>query len=148
MTIPRVLLIEDNPDDIKLTERAFTRSHILNKLDIVTDGTQAMDYLFGNDERPAADVPSLILLDLKLPKMNGLQILEKVRENERTKLVPVVILTSSREENDILESYKNGCNSFIRKPIDFSEFVESLRQLSVYWLLLNEVPEVKFGCKC
>jgi len=140
-----VLLVEDNPDDIKLTERAFKKSHILNELIVVTDGAEAIDYLLGNEKtgRQPAESPALILLDLKLPKVPGLKVLETIRANERTENIPVVILTSSREESDMIQSYKNGCNSFIRKPIEFNEFSDCVRQLSVYWLLLNEVPSLK-----
>ena len=136
-----ILLVEDNPDDEALTLRAFKRSNIANELEVVRDGQEALDYLFGDgaDERPAA---ALILLDLKLPKVDGLEVLAQIRAHERTKLTPVVILTSSREETDLIAGYGGGANSYVRKPVDFDQFSESVRQLGLYWLVVNEAPPV------
>jgi DNA-binding response OmpR family regulator len=134
-----ILLIEDNPDDEDLTCRAFRRSNIANELDVVRDGQEALDHLFGDgaDQRPT---PALILLDLKLPKVDGLEVLAQIRGHERTKLTPVVILTSSREETDLIAGYGGGANSYVRKPVDFDQFSESVRQLGLYWLVVNEAP--------
>ena len=136
-----ILLVEDNPDDEALTLRAFKRSSIANDVEVVRDGQEALDYLFGNGS-PAGRQPAMILLDLKLPKVDGLEVLKQIRSNERTKLVPVVILTSSREEVDLLATYGHGANSYVHKPVDFIEFAESVRQLGLYWLVVNEAPPV------
>jgi two-component system response regulator len=138
-----ILLVEDNPDDVELTMRAFRKNNIANNVAVVRDGAEALDYLFGQGayaERDASDIPRLILLDLKLPKLNGLQVLERLRADERTKLAPVVILTSSKEEQDLISSYKTGANSYVRKPVDFNQFVEAVRNIGLYWLLINESP--------
>jgi two-component system response regulator len=135
-----ILLVEDNPDDEALTRRAFDRSKIANKMDVVRDGQEALDYLFGSDGEPARPPPALILLDLKLPKIDGLEVLKRVRANDKTRLIPVVILTSSREETDLISGYGSGANSYVRKPVDFDEFSESVRQLGLYWLVVNEPP--------
>lgn len=140
-----ILLIEVNPDDVELTQRAIRKNNILNKLVVAKDGVEALDYLFGTGQYAARDMnerPAVILLDLKLPRVDGLEVLRRVRADERTKLIPVVVLTSSREERDLVDSYKLGCNSYIRKPIDFMQFSEAVRQLGMYWLLLNEAPPV------
>jgi two-component system response regulator len=134
-----ILLVEDNPDDEALTLRAFGRNHIRNPVHVVRDGVQALDYLLGPEAR-GRDLPAVILLDLKLPKVDGLEVLRRIRDDARTRLVPVVILTSSREEQDLLAGYQLGANSYIRKPVDFARFVDAVRQLGVYWLLLNERP--------
>ncbi len=136
-----ILLVEDNPDDEDLTRRAFRRSSIANDLDVVRDGQEALDYLFGNGG-PAKQVPALILLDLKLPKVDGLEVLKQIRAHARTRLVPVVILTSSREQTDLLASYGHGANSYVRKPVNFEEFSENVRQLGLYWLDVNEPPPI------
>jgi len=135
-----ILLVEDNPDDEELTRRAFDRSNIVNDLDVVRDGQEALDYLLGDGDAPAHAAPALILLDLKLPKVDGLEVLKEIRSHERTRLVPVVILTSSREETDLIEGYGSGANSYVRKPVDFDQFSESVRQLGLYWLVVNEAP--------
>lgn len=140
-----ILLVEDNPDDELLTLRAFHKSNVLNKVVVVRDGAEALDYLFGSGAhagRDANEVPQVILLDLRLPKMDGLEVLGRLRADERTKLLPVVILTSSDEEKDIVESYRLGANSYIRKPVDFGQFTEAVRHLGLYWLLLNQGPPV------
>jgi two-component system response regulator len=134
-----ILLVEDNPDDEALTRRAFDRSGIANDLTVVRDGQEALDYLFGNGVPPEV-IPALILLDLKLPKVDGLEVLKQIRTHEWTKLIPVVILTSSREETDLVAGYGNGANSYVRKPVDFKDFAESVRQLGLYWLVVNEAP--------
>jgi two-component system, response regulator len=136
-----ILLVEDNPDDEDLTRRAFERSNVANELDVVRDGQQALDYLFGNGT-PAKPAPALILLDLKLPKVDGLEVLKRIRESSSTKLIPVVILTSSAEQTDLIAGYDTGANSYVRKPVDFDQFSESVRQLGLYWLIVNEAPPV------
>ena len=138
-----ILLVEDNPDDEALTIRALEKNNILNKVVVARDGVEALDYLFAEGDyagRDSADVPEVILLDLKLPKIDGLEVLKRIRADERTKLLPVVILTSSNEERDIISSYDLGANSYIRKPVDFIQFTEAVRQLGLYWLVLNVAP--------
>ena len=131
-----ILLVEDSPDDIALTLRAFQKNNIANTIEVARDGEQALAYLFGRDIEQ--DPPALVLLDLKLPKLDGHELLRRIRADQRTRCLPVVILTSSREEVDILEAYQNGANSYIRKPVDFAEFVAVVQKLGLYWLLLNE----------
>ena len=138
-----ILLVEDNADDAALALRALRTNRIANDVIHATDGADARDYLFGvgdHSGRDVCDVPQLILLDLKLPKLDGLEILRRIRADQRTRFVPVVVLTSSDEEEDLLRSYGQGANSFIRKPVDFDEFMEKIRQTSVYWLVINEPP--------
>ncbi len=138
-----ILLVEDNPDDVMLTLRAFEKSKIKNKVIIVGDGEEALDYLFCKGTyklRNPFDYPSVILLDLKLPKIDGFEVLKAIRADEATKLLPVVILTCSREEQDVLNGYKLGVNSYIRKPVDFEKFFEAIQTLGLYWLLMNEPP--------
>jgi len=138
-----ILLVEDNPDDVALTLRAFKKNNIMNNVVVAKDGAEALDYLFCTGEysdRDIEDTPQIILLDLKLPKVNGLEVLEKIRNNDRTKLLPVIILTSSKEQRDLLDGYSLGANSYIRKPVDFDQFIESVRQLGLYWLVLNIGP--------
>jgi two-component system response regulator len=137
----KILLIEDNPDDIELTLRAFKKNNIMNEIIVKCDGEKALNFFFGKDgiaDIRNADLPSLILLDLKLPKIDGLEVLRKIKYNEVTKVIPVVILTSSKEPDDIAESYKIGCNSYIRKPVDFNQFTDTVKQLGLYWLIMNE----------
>jgi two-component system response regulator len=136
MSDRQILLVEDNPDDVELTRRALKRNNIVNELHVVEDGVEAIDYLFGADH----PVPSLILLDLKLPRLSGLEVLQRIRATERTQLIPVVVLTSSKEERDLIDSYKLGANSYIRKPVDFDQFVSAVHELGMYWLVLNEPP--------
>lgn len=138
-----ILLVEDNPDDAALTCRALERSNVHNELIVVSDGAEALDYLFGTGAhagRDTAEMPVVVLLDLKLPKVDGLEVLARVRADERTRTLPVVVLTSSAEERDLLASYRLGANSYVRKPVDFAEFAEAARQLGLYWLLLNLAP--------
>jgi two-component system response regulator len=135
-----ILLVEDNPDDIELTMRALEKNHIANEVIIAKDGVEAIACLF--DQQPAL-VPSVILLDLKLPRVSGIEVLRRIRGDHRTRLFPVVVLTSSREDRDLVESYALGANSYVRKPIHFGEFVEAVRQLGMYWLLLNESAPVE-----
>jgi two-component system response regulator len=138
-----ILLVEDNPDDVQLTLRALKKNNILNEVVVVGDGAMALDYLFGTGAyagRGMARMPSVVLLDLKLPKVDGLEVIRHLRADERTRLLPVVILTSSKEEQDLINGYKLGANSYIRKPVDFNQFMESARQLGLYWLVLNEPP--------
>lgn len=132
-----ILLVEDNPDDVELTLRALNKNNILNEVTVARDGQQALDYFFGVGASENV-APSVILLDLKLPKIDGLEVLRRIRADPRTCLQPIVILTSSREEQDIVSSYRLGANSYIRKPVDFDQFVEAIRQLGLYWLVLNE----------
>ncbi|HOV62600.1 MAG TPA: response regulator [Spirochaetia bacterium] len=141
-----ILLVEDNPDDVDLTLRALKKANVLNEVVVVRDGVEALDYLFGTGsykDRDLSIMPTVILLDLKLPKVDGLEVLRRLRSDERTKFLPVVILTSSKEEQDMLNSYKLAANSYVRKPIDFVQFTEAVRQLELYWLLLNEPPPMK-----
>ena len=138
-----ILLVEDNSDDEILTLRAFKKNKIANKVIVVHDGVEALDYLLGTGayaERDASAMPAIILLDLKLPKLDGLDVLRRLRAHERTRMLPIVVLTSSKEEQDIVDSYNLGANSFIRKPVDFEKFAEAIRQLGLYWLVLNELP--------
>ena len=138
-----ILLVEDNPDDEALTLRAFKKNNIGNDIVVARDGAEALDYLFGAGGGSTARVsPAIILLDLKLPKIDGLEVLRRLRSDERTRLLPVVILTSSKEEQDLLDGYRLGANSYIRKPVDFGQFVEAVRQLGLYWLVLNEAPPI------
>ena len=142
-----ILLVEDSPEDEALTLRAV-RKHIPHVVVIARDGAEALDFLFGTGDYQGRDLsvrPVLVLLDLKLPKINGLEVLEKIRANERTRLLPVVILTTSNEEQDKIKSYTLGANSFIRKPVDFQQFSEAIRQLGVYWLVLNQAPPLVKG---
>jgi CheY-like chemotaxis protein len=138
-----ILLVEDNPSDVRLTRRALEQSHITNPLVVAEDGREALDYLFAlgaHAGRDAAELPRLILLDLKLPRVDGLEVLRQLRANERTRRLPVVILTSSQEQQDIIAGYELGANSYVRKPVDFAQFVEAVRILGLFWLLLNEPP--------
>ena len=143
-----VLLVEDNPDDVVLTERAMKKEGIINRMIVAHDGVEALDYLFGTGAHAGRDLrqqPQVILLDLKLPKVDGLEVLRRVRNDPRTRLLPVVILTSSQEEKDRVNGYTLGANSYIRKPVDFNQFAESVHQLGLYWLLLNEPPPAITG---
>jgi CheY-like chemotaxis protein len=140
-----ILLVEDNPRDEELTLRALKKSNVLNPVVVARDGVEALDYLFargGHANRESAAMPQLILLDLKLPKIDGLEVLKALRANEFTKLLPVVILTSSVEEQDLIRSYSLGANSYVRKPVDFAHFLEAVRQLGLYWLIVNETAPV------
>jgi len=138
-----ILLVEDNPDDIELTLRALKQYNIKNEITVVRDGAEALDYLFATGayaERSVSALPAVVILDLKLPKVDGLEVLQRMRADERIKLTPVVILTSSKEEKDMINGYKLGANSYVRKPVDFTQFVEAARQLGLYWLVINEPP--------
>jgi two-component system response regulator len=137
-----ILLVEDNPDDVALTERALRKANVANRLVVVKDGVEALDYFFGAGKGPNA-LPQVVLLDLKLPRVDGLEVLRRLRADEKTKLLPVVILTSSKEEKDVVASYDLGANSYIRKPVNFTQFADAVRQLGLYWLLLNEPPPVR-----
>jgi two-component system response regulator len=137
-----ILLVEDNPDDIELTLRAFEGSDFVRDVVVVRDGAEAIDYLFQTGSHSGRDpsaVPDVVLLDLNLPKVDGLQVLEAIRADARTRLLPVVVLTSSKDDRDVLQSYQRGANSFVRKPVDFGVFVDAARQLGLYWLSLNEI---------
>jgi two-component system response regulator len=140
-----ILLVEDNPDDVELTLRALKKNHIANEVVVARDGEEALEYLTATGKyegRSLVDVPQVILLDLKLPKISGLEVLRVLRADPRMRLLPVVILTSSSEELDIVASYQLGANSYIRKPVDFNQFMEAIRQLGLYWLVLNQTPPV------
>ena len=139
----RILLVEDNPDDEELTLRALRNNNMMNAITVAHDGVEALDYLFARGPYAGLDdtrLPAVTLLDLKLPRVDGLEVLRRMRADERTRLLPVVILTSSREEQDLITSYRLGANSYIRKPVDFTQFMEAIRQLGLYWLVLNEGP--------
>lgn len=134
MTRRTILLVEDSDDDVELTLRAFRKNQIRNEIHVARDGAEALEAL------ASGDLPAVVLLDLKLPKIDGLEVLRRIRATDRTRTLPVVILTSSREESDVLSGYQLGCNSYVRKPVDFGDFLEATRQLGLYWLLLNELP--------
>ena len=152
-----ILLVEDNPDDVDLTLRAFKKNNISNRVIVAKDGVEALDYLHGTGMyagRDVKDLPVVVLLDLKLPKINGMEVLRNIRQDELTRLIPVVILTSSAEQKDVVEGYKLGANSYIRKPVDFEQFVEAVKLLGLYWTLWNERPprlkpvkNVIFACR-
>ncbi len=138
-----ILLVEDNPDDVQLTLRALKKNNIMNEIIVAQDGVEALEYLFGTGKFSGRDMsvmPQMILLDLKMPRMDGLEVLLRIRADERTKLLPVVVLTTSNEDKDRIESYKLGANSYVRKPVDFNQFAEAVNQLGLYWLVLNEGP--------
>lgn len=138
-----ILLIEDNPEDVEITLRAFQKYHLANKIHVVRDGEEALEFLFREgryaDRRVGANT-RLILLDLKLPKVDGIEVLKRCKSDPRTRLIPIVVLTSSREERDLVETYKLGVNSYVIKPVDFSQFTEAVRQLGLYWIVLNQLP--------
>ena len=143
-----VLLVEDNPDDVELALRAFRKNNLLNEVVVAQDGVEALDYLFGTGAYAGRDpmaLPQLVLLDLNLPRLGGLDVLRRIRADERTQLLPVVILTTSKEEQDRLQSYRLQANSYIRKPVDFEQFSRAIQQLGLYWLVLNENPPAKRG---
>ena len=137
-----ILLVEDSSDDVELTMRAFKRIHLMNPIEVVRDGVEALDFLFARGahaQRESAPLPTLIILDLKLPRLDGLSVLRAIRADERTQFLPVVILTSSKEEQDLVSGYSLGANSYVRKPVDFAEFMEAVRVLGIYWLALNQI---------
>jgi CheY-like chemotaxis protein len=146
MTEGIILLCEDNPDDEALTLRALKKNHIGNQVVIAHDGAEALDWLFGEGAHAGRDTriqPQVVLLDLNMPKISGLDVLKRIREDERTRLVPVVVLTSSKEDEDLVRSYALGANSYVRKPVDFAEFIEAVKRLGMYWLLINEVAPTR-----
>jgi CheY-like chemotaxis protein len=140
MTEKTILLVEDNPDDEALMLRGFRKSKLANRIEVARDGAEALASLLGPDARP---LPTLVILDLKLPKVDGLEVLRRVRTEERTRMLPVVILTSSKEEQDLVESYRLGANSYVRKPVDFLQFAEAVQTLGLYWLVVNEPPPTR-----
>ncbi len=138
-----IMLVEDNPDDEELTLRALRKANIANEVFVARDGTEALDFLFGTGRHAGLQtlpMPAVVLLDLKLPKLNGIDVLKRIRADPRTRLIPVVILTSSSEDEDMLKSYQSGANSYVRKPVEFSSFASAVAQLGMYWMLLNQVP--------
>jgi CheY-like chemotaxis protein len=137
-----ILLVEDNPDDADLTLRAFKKNKILNEVVVARDGVEALEYLLPRNGQPKMRMPAVVLLDLKLPRIDGIEVLQRIRADERTRLLPVIILTTSREQEDLVNSYRNGCNSYIRKPVDFAEFIAAVQQIGLYWLVLNEGPPI------
>ena len=140
-----ILLVEDNPNDVELAMHALKTHNLANRIDIVRDGAEALEYIIATgvySHRTIDNAPKVILLDLKLPKVDGLEVLQRIKADPRTRMIPVVIMTSSREESDVVESYKLGVNSYIVKPVDFEQFAESVRQLGLYWLLLNQPPKM------
>lgn len=146
MSNKAILLVEDNPSDIKLTKRALEQNQIANKMIVAEDGQEALDYIFAEGKfagRSIKELPAVVLLDLKLPKVDGLEVLKEIRASDHAKYIPVVILTSSDEEKDLIESYRLGANSYIRKPVDFIQFNEAVRNLGLYWLLMNEMPPIQ-----
>ena len=139
----KILLVEDSPDDQELIRMALEEEHVVNEIVALNDGAQALDYLFGRGayaERDVSDTPLVIMLDIKLPKVNGLEVLQQLRADPRTALIPIVMLTSSNEERDVLESYKNRANSYVRKPVDFDQFIKAVKHLKLYWVILNVPP--------
>jgi len=138
-----ILLVEDNPDDVKLTLRAFKRNNMLNPIIVARDGVEALDFLFSRGayaELASKSLPTLIILDLKLPRLDGLGVLKAIRADEQTRLIPVVVMTSSKEEQDLIQSYSLGANSYVRKPVNFAEFLEAVRVLGIYWMMTNQPP--------
>ncbi len=143
MSVPIILLVEDNPDDVELTRLALEETHVANRLVVARDGQEALDWLFcagAHAGRAPCQIPSLVLLDLKLPRRSGLEVLQQLRADERTRRLPVVILTSSCEEQDVIRSYNLGANSYIQKPVDYTRFLVAIRQLGIYWMVINEAP--------
>ncbi len=141
-----IMLVEDNPDDEELTLRALRKANIANEVFVARDGTEALDFLFGTGRHAGLQtlpMPAVVLLDLKLPKLNGIDVLKRIRADPRTRLIPVVILTSSSEDEDMLKSYQSGANSYVRKPVEFSSFASAVAQLGMYWMLLNQAPPIR-----
>lgn len=146
----KILLVEDNPDDVELTLLAFEESKLCNEIVVAEDGEKALDYLFNTSQRPEEELPELpviILLDLNLPKINGLDVLRRIRSDERTDCIPVIILTSSKEDEDIISSYKFGANAYVRKPVEYDKFVEAANTLGMFWLMVNEAPPRRRSCR-
>jgi len=148
MSEKNILLVEDNEDDAELTLRAFRKNNIYNEIHVARDGAEAIDWLFGSNGTPAATLPTVVLLDLKLPKIDGLGVLQRIRAHDRTRHLPVVILTSSMEEMDRINGYRLGANSYVRKPVDFGDFLKATQQLGLYWLVLNEGPPMSVDGRC
>jgi CheY-like chemotaxis protein len=143
-----ILLVEDSPDDEELTLRALRKNNVKNEIIVARDGVEALDYLFGTGAHAGRDLrvqPQVILLDLKLPRIDGLEVLQRIRADERTRVLAVVVLTSSKQEEDIARAYAQGANSYVRKPVNFSEFIEAVKTLGLFWLLVNEIPQVAGG---
>lgn len=148
MHAPIILLVEDNPDDVELTRLAFEEGSITNEMVVARDGEEALQCLFGDGVNPCGleDLPAVVLLDLKLPKVSGMEVLQRIRSDSRTDCLPVVVLTSSKEDEDIMKSYSLGANAYVRKPVEYSRFVEACKTLGLFWLLLNEAPPSRKSC--
>ena len=142
MALKPILLVEDNPDDEELVLRSLRKANLANEVLVARDGAEALDVLYGEQSRPETLLPALVLLDLKLPKVGGIDVLRRIRAEESTRLLPVVILTSSSEDEDIMRSYESGANSYVRKPVNFGEFADAVQRLGLYWMLVNSVPAV------
>lgn len=149
MEAPKILLVEDNPDDVELTRNAFLKANVANEVVVAEDGEEALEYIFGSngsDEEVYRHLPGVILLDLKLPVISGLEVLQRIRLDPRTSCIPVVILTSSREDDDVARSYESGANAYVRKPVNYAQFVEVAKTLGLFWLIINQPPPKRTSC--
>lgn len=150
MEAPKILLVEDNPNDVELTKNAFSKANVVNEMVVVEDGEEALHYIFGEhgtDEEVYGNLPAVVLLDLKLPFVSGLEVLDRIRSDPRTKCLPVVVLTSSKESEDVIKSYSLGANAYVRKPVNYAQFVEAAKTLGLFWLILNQPPPKRTSCQ-